>query len=307
MGHWRWRFLSSRVSTASALLVLASAGCAGPAGERATTSAAHSRSSERRTRADEADSTTPRSARSAPVAKRQEPVRDPLQLVNDNGANDAPKASTAVADAPDRGTRQEKHVAVQGIEGTLSNFDVRVTMEKHGKAFAKCHEPRVRKVPALAGAIEFKIHVLTTGEVSDVFVRVSDLGDRVLERCLSEVIHAAHFPAPHGGEADVTWNMLLEPARKGRAPEQWESAHVERVLRKLGGEVLATCDAKRGGPITVTAYVSRSGKVLAAGLSAARQSPPEQFDCIAEELRSWPMPKARKGVAKVSFPLRSGA
>jgi hypothetical protein len=149
--------------------------------------------------------------------------------------------------------------------------------------------------------------VLSSGEVSDVFVRVSDLGDRVLERCLSEVIQAAHFPAPHGGEADVTWNMLLEPARKGRAPEQWETAHVERVLRKLGGEVLATCDAKRGGPITVTAYVSRSGKVLAAGLSAARQSPPEQFDCIAEELRSWPMPKARKGIAKVSFPLRSGA
>lgn len=279
--------------------------CATAAREHETTSDRHARSSERRAAEDEESSTT--GHRAATSAKRREPVRDPLELVNNGGVADAPKASTAVADAPDRGTRQEKHVAVQGIEGTLSNFDVRVTMEKHGKAFAKCHEPRVRKVPALAGAIEFKIHVLTSGEVSEVFVRVSDLGDRVLERCLSEVIHAAQFPAPHGGEANVTWSMSLEPARKGRAPEQWETAHVEKVLRKLGSDVLETCDAKRGGPITVTAYVSRRGKVLAAGLAATRQSPPEQFDCIAEELRSWPMPKPRKGVAKVSFPLRSGA
>jgi hypothetical protein len=289
------------------LLVLASIACAGPTSEREITSTARTRASHRRAEpADQPGTSEPR-ARGAAAAKAQEPLRDPLQLVSDGGSADAPKASQAVADAPDRGTRQEKHVAVQGIEGTLSNFDVRVAMEKQSKAFAKCHEPRVRKVPALAGSIEFKIHVLTSGEVSDVFVRVSDLGDRVLERCLSEVIHATRFPAPHGGEADVSWNMLLEPARKGRAPEQWETAHVERVLRKLGSEVLATCDAKRGGPITVTAYVSRSGRVLAAGLSAARQPPPEQFDCIAEELRSWPMPKPRKGIAKVTFPLRSGA
>jgi hypothetical protein len=271
--------------------LLASVACAGPSRERETVASARS-------------SSEPRASQGA--SHKAAEVRDPLQLVANGGA-DRPKSSAAVADAPDRGARQEKHVAVQGIEGTLSNFDVRVTLEKRGKAFAKCHEPRARMVPALAGAVEFKIHVLRSGEVSDVFVRVSDLGDRVLERCLSEVIQAARFPAPHGGEADVTWNMLLEPVQKGRAPEQWETAHVERVLRKHQSELLETCDAERGGAITVTAYVSDSGRVLAAGVAATKESSPEQFDCIAEELRSWPMPKARKGVAKVSFALGSGA
>jgi hypothetical protein len=79
------------------------------------------------------------------------------------------------------------------------------------------------------------------------------------------------------------------------------------VLRKHQSELLETCDAERGGAITVTAYVSGSGRVLAAGVAASKESSPEQFDCIAEELRSWPMPKARKGVAKVSFALGSGA
>ena len=222
-----------------------------------------------------------------------------------DAAQNAPK--TRLTSEPDpQADKRERNVAVQGIVGTLSNFDVRVTMEKHGKAFAKCHETRARKVPALAGSIEFRVHVRQSGEVSDVQVRASDLGDRALERCMSEVITAATFPPPHGGEADVSWNMSLARSR-GRAPELWDAERVQNVLRKNQSDLLQACDVHRAGPFTVTAYVSPRGKVLAAGVAALKASTPEQFDCIAEELRSWPMPKPRKGIAKVSFPLRSGA
>ncbi len=204
----------------------------------------------------------------------------------------------------ERAERQEKQVAVRGIEGTLSNFDVRVTMEDQGKAFARCHEARARRMPHLAGDVEFKIHVLTSGEVSEVRVHASDLGDRPLERCLSEVIQSAKFPPPHGGEADVTWNMALAPSGHARA-ELWETELIDRVVKKRKSELLATCDARRAGTFHVTAYVSASGRVLAAGVATERASSPEQVDCIAQELRSWPMPRPRKGVAKVSFALRS--
>lgn len=283
------------------LALLASVSCAGPTRERET-SAVPVRSRPRRAAVDR----PARATRSVSKKAVQQPV-DPLALSNPKTRGDSASTPTAaMRDTGDKPDKREKQVAVQGIEGTLSNFDVRVTMEKHGKQFGKCHEPRARKVPALAGAVEFKIHVLTSGEVSEVQVRVSDLGDRVLERCLSEVILASKFPQPHGGEADVTWNMLLEP-RKGRAPEQWETDRVERVLRKHRSELLETCDAKGGNSITVTAYVSSRGRVLSAGVAATKEWSDEQFDCIAEELRSWPMPKPRKGVAKVSFPLRAGA
>lgn len=203
--------------------------------------------------------------------------------------------------------REERKVAVQGIEGTLSNFEVRLTMEKRGKEFGRCHEPRARSVPALAGSIEFKIHVLKSGQVSEVQVRDSDLGDRELERCLSEVIQAAKFPEPRGGEADVKWNMLLEPAdRSAREPEKWQLGHVEHVVRKHRSELLTACDARGAGSFTVTAYVASSGRVLTAGVAASEASSPQQFDCIAEQLRTWTMPRPRKGLAKVSFPLRSG-
>ena len=203
--------------------------------------------------------------------------------------------------------RQERQVAVSGIEGTLSSFDVRSTLERRNREFARCHEPRARNVPALAGRVEFQIHVLKSGQVGDVHTSASDLGDRVLERCLTEVIRGATFPSPHGGEADVRWNMALAPAEARATPEQWETRRIERVLRKRRSALLSTCDAHAAGPFTVTAYVSRAGRVLSAGVAAPTLTPADTLDCIAEELRSWSMPKPRKAIAKVSFPLRTGA
>jgi hypothetical protein len=243
--------------------------------------------------------------RARPVAKA--PPEDPLVAVSrrieqeKTGEADQPKP---IEQHDEHGEKANKKVGVSGIHGTLAPFDVKITMDKQSKAFAKCHEPRARKVPSLAGGVEFDIRLLSSGEVSDVLVRQSDLGDRVLERCFSDVIRNTRFPAPHGGEATVQYQMALAPGRKHREPEAWDSERIEKVLKKNRGELLETCDVKRAGSITVTAYVSQRGKVLAAGVAGPDDRSAEYFDCIAEELRSWPMPRPRKGIAKVSFPLR---
>ena len=244
--------------------------------------------------------TTPEALPEARTAAVVEPVAAPAARTPKPAKKKRPRTAEVAE-------RQERQVAVSGIEGTLSSFDVRSTLERREREFARCHEPRARNVPALAGSIEFQIHVLKSGEVGDVHTSASDLGDRVLERCLSEVIRAATFPSPHGGEADVRWNMALEPAEQRTKPEQWETRRVERVLRKRRSALLSTCDAHQAGPFTVTAYVSRAGRVLAAGVAAPTLTPADKLDCIAEELRSWSMPKPRKAIAKVSFPLRTDA
>lgn len=255
--------------------------------------------------AERADSEGAKRPKPAKVAAKPQPevYEDPLvQVSRQLAAQDQPTQQVEQHD--EKAEQANKKVGVQGIHGTLSNFDVRVAMEKQNKAFAKCQAPRLRKVPSLAGEVEFSIHVRTSGEVADVHVRQSDIGDRILERCFSEVIENTRFPAPHGGEATVQWTMSLAPARRGREPEQWDSDRVERVLHKNRRELLETCDAKRAGSMTVTAYVSKKGKVLAAGVAAPDSSTAEHFDCIADELRSWSMPKPRKRIAKVTFALR---
>jgi outer membrane biosynthesis protein TonB len=269
--------------------------------------AAEAEQAEEEAEDDEAEVAVARKAPALAAKPKPEVVEDPLVAVSRQIEKEKAEGATqpkAIEQHDEHAEKANKKVGVQGIHGTLSPFDVKVTMDKQSKAFAKCHEPRVRKVPSLAGGVEFNIRVLDSGEVADVLVRQSDLGDRILERCFSEVIRRTKFPAPHGGEATVQWNMALAPARKHRAPEEWDSDRIERVLKKNRGELLETCDVKRVGAITVTAYVSKRGKVLAAGVAAPDDRSAEHFDCIADELRGWSMPKPRKGVAKVSFALR---
>lgn len=197
-------------------------------------------------------------------------------------------------------------VQVRGIEGTLANFEVKTTIEGHAREFAACHEPRAKRVPMLSGTIEFGIHVKRTGDVADVDLRASDLGDRQLERCFIDVVRAVHFPAPHGGEANVTYTMLLGPAGKGREPEQWNPGRVQHLVAKHSADVRSECELPTGEAFTVTAYVNASGRVIASGVAAKAMAEPQRFDCIAEKLAHWEMPKpTKKRFAKVTFPLHS--
>jgi hypothetical protein len=199
--------------------------------------------------------------------------------------------------------RANSTVKVRGIEGTMSSYDVRDAMERRNDEFAACHEPRASVVPVLSGSIEFGIQVFPDGRVGRVIVRASDLGDRVLERCFVEVITSKPFPRPNGGEANVTYTMLLEPAGSSDA-EAWEPSRLERLLAKREPTLRETCGIEGAASVTVTAYVNGNGRVIAAGVAGADGMTNEQFDCIADDLRSWPMPKARKRWAKVSFALR---
>ncbi len=214
-----------------------------------------------------------------------------------------PAKPVAQATAEEREAKADARVAVRGIEGTLSSYDVRHTMEKRGAEFGACHEPRARRVPRLSGNIEFAIRVTPEGTVSHVHIRNSDVGDRPLERCFLEVIAQTPFPKPNGGEANVSYSMILGPARPGKDPEQWEIDRIERVLAKGVPELRESCSVTAGSYL-ITAYVNRKGRVIAAGVSAPEGGEPETLDCLAQGLRSWKMPKPKKGaLAKVSFPL----
>lgn len=199
-----------------------------------------------------------------------------------------------------------KAVKVSGIEGTLHNFDVKVRIEERAREFAKCQESRSKRLQMLSGSIEFGIHVKHSGDVSDVDLRASDVGDRELERCFIDVIRRVHFPKPNGGDANVSYTMLLGPAGKGREPEQWNPGRVQHVVAKHGGDLSEECSLPTGEAFTVTAYVNASGRVISAGVAGNAMSETERFDCIAKQLASWSMPKpTKKRIAKVTFPLRS--
>jgi hypothetical protein len=212
----------------------------------------------------------------------------------------------AVAQAEPAPPRVETPVKISGIEGSMSSYDVRATMDKRGAALGACHEPRARVVPALSGTIEFAIAVSGEGAVSEVSVASSDLGDRTLERCVSQVIAETAFPRPNGGDARVTWTMILEPTRASAAAEPWDRERIAKVLDKKLPELREECSVNGGGQFDVTAYVNKRGRVVAAGVTSRRAAKPEDLDCIVSELRSWSMPRPKTSrFAKVTFGLGS--
>lgn len=94
-------------------------------------------------------------------------------VVIDRPVRIAPRVVQAPPPPPPAAEEPPAEVAVSGIEGTLTSFDVRTTMEEQSKPFNACQTAR-RRVPGLAGQVEFGIKVLHDGVVSRVDIRASD-------------------------------------------------------------------------------------------------------------------------------------
>ena len=103
----------------------------------------------------------------------------------------------------------EKAVAVKGIEGTMSEYDVRTTLESRDEDFDRCHAGG----RGGGGRIEFRIHILSNGDVGDVKVHRVKANSKIVD-CYADVVATSHFSAPHGGYADVKWTTKVGRSRK---------------------------------------------------------------------------------------------
>lgn len=101
---------------------------------------------------------------------------------------------------------RRSRVAVSGIEGTLTAYDVRDAMDRRGDHLDAC---LTRSRRSIRGEAVYEIHVNRDGSVGRASCGDSNLHDRRLERCVLEVVRDTEFPTPHGGEADVKWTMVL--------------------------------------------------------------------------------------------------
>jgi hypothetical protein len=153
-------------------------------------------------------STAARKVKTAPSTER---TQGPSAKAEASTRTDALHQASPQLPPTQGATAAPQHaVAVEGIEGTMSDYDVRTTLEGRGAEFDRCHERRRR---ARSGWIEFRIRILSSGEVSDVKVHRSSVRNREFVDCYAGVVMGSRFNAPHGGYADVTWKTSV-----GRSP-----------------------------------------------------------------------------------------
>ncbi|HTU57448.1 MAG TPA: hypothetical protein VMF89_03425, partial [Polyangiales bacterium] len=162
-------------------------------------------------------------AKSEPLAKRPAPVAKRMASATTETEFDEPEdfsgvdTSKPVDKETDDGPRE---VAVEGIEGTMTEFDVRVTLENRYEDFDRCHD----RVGGGGGRIAYRIHVLANGNVGDVKVRTMKSRNRKLVDCYTEVVASSHFPKPHGGYADVKWTTKVGRSKRKNS-DMFERRH----------------------------------------------------------------------------------
>jgi hypothetical protein len=213
-------------------------------------------------------------------------------------ANQPPPASPEVARESERPAAPPDTLAVTGIRGTLSQQEIQSVLEPKLPKLLRCVQQRRGVLEPLAGEITFAFHVATNGAVVSVNLTHSTLGDRDTERCMLQIVEAARFPPPHGGEADFSWPLQVPDDPDVRPAVELAGDTVRASLGSQLSELSARCG---GGQVIATAYVDPDGAVLAAGVAAPDIANPAQFDCISEGVRALRLPSPGSYLGKVSF------
>jgi hypothetical protein len=205
---------------------------------------------------------------------------------------------------PSEAGRPKSRVTIKGLTGTLNKDDVHQTMEARQEALDQCIAESRRRLRWVSGTIRFAFKVDAQGAVADVHPTESDIGHHALETCIRDVLAQTLFPKP-AGEATATfdWGLSVEPANVRRVPEPMDPEAMYKVLQKHAREIREKCEVKRRERFTVTAYITRKGKLISAGAVPKPAQAVEKVQCLLDELASLRMPRLKRE-AKVTFELR---
>ena len=178
-----------------------------------------SKSSTRGARAEARDSASA-TRKSAPGGARDAKAYDAPEPEEETSAADLFAGTDTAAPTDVETERKTEAVDVAGIEGTMSEYDVRTTLESRNADFDRCHDENGNG----GGKIVFRIHINANGDVGDVKSSRLSGHNRKLSDCYSDVVAASHFSAPHGGYADVKWTTKV-----GRSPKDPTQSFERRV------------------------------------------------------------------------------
>jgi hypothetical protein len=168
--------------------------------------------------------------------------------------------------------------------------------------YMDCQRRALDRVEVLAGSLKVFLRIGPDGATKWAYLEESDLGDRETEKCLLDVITAAQWPKPDGGDAEVRHSFEL-PLQSARPPSDWSSDKISSALGK-SGEAIDKCKAGADTSYRATMYVGPGGKVLSAGIATSTKEGEARADCLSKALMKMKgLPSPGSWPAKVTFGL----
>ncbi len=169
------------------------------------------------------------------------------------GGSPPPKAPEPVAEvAPPPKPAGPQMKSSQEL-GSIDEGATNKTFQGLQDKLLDCQKNGLARVEFLAGDAKFFLRIGQDGLVRWAYLEDSTLGDRDTEKCMIQVVSAAHWPQPEGGEAEVQKSISFESG-DARPPVSWHSDKVAGVLQHEGNDALK-CKGTTRGVFKVTAYV----------------------------------------------------
>jgi hypothetical protein len=151
-----------------------------------------------------------------------------------------------------------------------------------------------------SGTIHYTMRTDHSGHVKYAFVKISELGDREVEKCMLEVLRKATWPIPEEGDDAMIEKPITFPDREERPPEDWQADQIMPALGKVKGK-LQDCRKGHSGMFHATIHVDKSGKVASAGIAAPDDKGEPLIDCMVDVIKKMKCPSPGSWPARVSF------
>lgn len=200
------------------------------------------------------------------------------------------------------GNEKDSEVGLGFEQGYLNQNDVNEVLEKHAGALTACYDRAGAARKYAAGAVTLRFLVGPKGQVDDVLVVDSDLGNYMVERCLVVEGRKLPFSAPGGGKgADFEYSVEFRSTRQHHVVER----PTERLKRTVAARMpsLNRCGAPGEKPVEAVAYITPRGKVVSVGLQSTGRIDTVAAMCVVGQIRRWRLPGDRGHLVRTSFPV----
>jgi TonB family protein len=204
------------------------------------------------------------------------------------------------------GSDDDDGMKLEQAKGALNQRDVDKVLDRQIQTLVPCYEQAGAAQRYAGGDVRLRFFVASNGEVSNVLVVSSAVGNFDVERCLVTGGRRLKFPPPDGGHAtDFEYSLRFQASGEGKVVE-WDDEHLARDVAHLSPQ-LAPCGSLGHQPVRAVVYIQPGGTVGSVGLACPGPIDVNASACAVEQIRKWHLPGDHKHIVRASFLVASGA
>jgi hypothetical protein len=191
-------------------------------------------------------------------------------------------------------------MTIDRAKGALNQRDVDKVLDRQVQSLTPCYEHAGPAQKYAGGDVKLRFFVTSSGEVSNVLVTESAVGNFEVERCLVTEGRKLKFPPPDGAKAtDFEYALRFQPSGNARVVE-WDDAALSRDVAQLSHH-LAACGSLGPKPVRAVVYIQPGGNVGSVGLSCGGPIDVQASTCAVEQIRKWKLRDDRQHIVRAGF------